>query len=189
MSLYQKAGLIQSDISPQNLLVNENDDNPAWWSFLIDLDLAIRVECDSFSRAQDKTGTRAFMAIDVLYGEMHSFMHNLESFFWFLFWVCIHYNGPGKGRIVQQFEEWNYMHTEKLANEKKGVISDEEDFLRIVKNNFTLFYQPLIHCVNWLHRLVFPDGGHWKKLNSNLPQNMIEELEHAQKDPGVADNQ
>ncbi|KMP10202.1 hypothetical protein CIRG_09883 [Coccidioides immitis RMSCC 2394] len=189
MSLYQKAGLIQSDISPRNLLVNENDDNPAWRSFLIDLDLAIRVERDSFSGARGKTGTRAFMAIGVLYGETHSFMHDLESFFWFLFWVCIHYDGPGKGRIVQQFEEWNYVHTEKLANEKKGVISDEGDFLRIAKDNFTPFYQPLIRCVNRLRRLAFPDGGRWKKLNSDLPRNMIEELERAREDPGVADNQ
>ncbi|KMU75272.1 hypothetical protein CISG_04691 [Coccidioides immitis RMSCC 3703] len=87
-SLYTKAGLIQSDISPRNLLVNEDDNNPSWRSFLIDLDLAIRAQRDGFSGARGKTGTRAFMAIGVLYGEKHSFMHDLESFFWVLFWIC-----------------------------------------------------------------------------------------------------
>ncbi|KAI0977545.1 hypothetical protein F4678DRAFT_468674 [Xylaria arbuscula] len=48
--------------------------------------------------AKEKTGTRAFMAIGVLSGDDHSFMDDLESFFWVLFWVCIHYDGQGRGR-------------------------------------------------------------------------------------------
>ncbi|KMW66850.1 hypothetical protein BDDG_11749 [Blastomyces dermatitidis ATCC 18188] len=47
-SLYSSARLIQSDISPRNLLINENEDNPSWRSFLIDLDLAIRTKRDGF---------------------------------------------------------------------------------------------------------------------------------------------
>ena len=31
-------------------------------------------------------------------------MHDLELFFWVLFWICIHYNGPDKDRVVLQFE-------------------------------------------------------------------------------------
>ncbi|EEH33159.1 hypothetical protein PAAG_04212 [Paracoccidioides lutzii Pb01] len=180
MSLHDEAGLIQCDVSPRNLMVNEDKDNPSWPAFLIDLDLAIKTQRDGSSGARGKTGTRAFMAIGVLYGEKHCFMHDLESFFWVLFWICIHYDAPGKGRIVERFEEWNYVSTEKLADEKKGVISDEGDFLRILKDNFTPYYQSLIPCVNRLRRLVFPDGGRWKKSNFNLPRNMIETLQDAQ---------
>ncbi|TPX23944.1 hypothetical protein DIZ76_013287 [Coccidioides immitis] len=185
MSLYNEAGLIQCDVSPRNLMVNEDKDNPSWPAFLIDLDLAIKTHRDGSSGARGKTGTRAFMAIGVLYGEKHCFMHDLESFFWVLFWICIHYNGPGKGRIVERFEEWNYVSTEKLADEKKGLISDEGDFLRILKDNFTPYYQSLIPCVNRLRRLVFPDGGRWKKPNFNLSRNMIETLQDAQNKPDV----
>ncbi|EEH34574.2 hypothetical protein PAAG_05623 [Paracoccidioides lutzii Pb01] len=46
ISLYDKAGLVQSDISPWNLMVNEDDDNPSWRAFLIDLDLAIKKQRD-----------------------------------------------------------------------------------------------------------------------------------------------
>ncbi|EDN09429.1 predicted protein [Histoplasma mississippiense (nom. inval.)] len=180
MSLHDEAGLIQCDVSPRNLMVNEDKDNPSWPAFLIDLDLAIKTQRDGSSGARGKTGTRAFMAIGVLYGEKHCFMHDLESFFWVLFWICIHYDAPGKGRIVERFEEWNYVSTEKLADEKKGVISDEGDFLRILKDNFTPYYQSLIPCINRLRRLVFPDGGRWKKPNFNLPRNMIETLQDAQ---------
>ncbi|EDN05678.1 predicted protein [Histoplasma mississippiense (nom. inval.)] len=128
MSLHDEAGLIQCDVSPRNLMVNEDKDNPSWPAFLIDLDLAIRVQRDASSGARGKTGTRAFMAIGVLYGEKHCFMHDLESFFWVLFWICIHYDGPGKGSTVERFEKWNYMSTEELAAAKQGVISEESDF-------------------------------------------------------------
>lgn len=179
MSLHDKAGLIQCDISPRNLMVNEDKDNPSWPAFLIDLDLAIKVQRDGSSGARGKTGTRAFMAIGVLYGEKHCFMHDLESFFWVLFWICIHCDGPGKRSIVERFEKWNYMNTEELAAAKQGVISEENDFLRIAGDYFTPSYQSLISCVNRLRRLVFPGGGRWKKPNSNLPQNMIKMLQDA----------
>ena len=52
--------------------------------FLTNLDLAIKEQQDEFSRAQGKTGTRTFMAIDMLLrgeGGDYSFMHDLKSFF------------------------------------------------------------------------------------------------------------
>jgi tRNA A-37 threonylcarbamoyl transferase component Bud32 len=36
-----KAGVLQCDISPRNLMINEDDNSPSWPAFLIDLDLAI----------------------------------------------------------------------------------------------------------------------------------------------------
>ncbi len=66
------------------------------------------------------------MAIGVLYGEKHSFMHDLESFFWVFFWICIHYNGPNeKSRVVSRFEIWNYADMEELAELKKGTVSQK----------------------------------------------------------------
>jgi hypothetical protein len=46
------------------------------------------------------------MAVGLLLGERHNFNHDLESFFWVLFWICIHYNGTeSKSRTVPQFEK------------------------------------------------------------------------------------
>lgn len=184
-SLYSKAGLLQSDISPRNLLVNEDEGNSSWRSFLIDLDLAIRAQRDKSSGARGKTGTRAFMAIGVLYGEKHSFMHDLESFFWVLFWICIHYEEPGKAIFVERFEKWNYMNTEELAGAKIGVIADEDVFLTVVDDYFTPYYQPLSLWVNRLRRIVFPNGGRWKKANLKLGSEMRKVLQDAQEDPQV----
>ncbi|KAH7146851.1 hypothetical protein B0J13DRAFT_429645, partial [Dactylonectria estremocensis] len=58
--------------------------------FLIDIDLAIKEQREGTSGAKGKTGTIAFMAIRALLGEQHSFMHDLGSFLWVLFWICIH---------------------------------------------------------------------------------------------------
>ncbi|KUI65186.1 hypothetical protein VM1G_00003 [Cytospora mali] len=156
-SLY-KANLLHRDISINNLMINEDDDNPSWPSFLIDLDLAVERSRSEASGARGRTGTRAFMAIGVLRGEQHSFMHDLESFFWVLFWICIHYEGPGKGRIVDDFDEWNYMKMEKLAWEKAGTVSERESITERMTGNFTSYFQPLIPWVTKLWEVAFPGG-------------------------------
>ena len=98
------------------------------------------------------------MAIGALLGEQHSFMHDLESFFWVLFWICIYYKGHSKDIGPTEFDSWNYESKSKLVRSKKGVIDDEDDFLTTAKENFTQYYGPLIPCVNRLRRKVFPNG-------------------------------
>ncbi|KAM0360990.1 hypothetical protein ACHAPK_011824, partial [Fusarium culmorum] len=155
-SLYQ-AGLLHRDISINNLMINEDDDNPSWPAFVIDLDLAIKESREAASGAKGKTGTRAFMAIGALLGEQHSFMHDLESFFWVLFWICIHYDGQGKETGPTEFECWNYESDNKLVRSKVGTIGDESVFLKIAEESFSAHYQLLIPCVNRLRREVFPN--------------------------------
>lgn len=185
-SLYTKAGMLQRDISINNLIINEDDDNPSWRSFLIDLDLAIKEQREGTTGAQSKTGTRAFMAIGVLHDdEKHSFMHDLESFFWVLFWICIHCNGPNEERVVPQFVEWDYAYTEKLAKEKLGTVSDEDIFRKTIMEYFTDYYKPLIPWLNRLRRVVFPNGGRWKIEDRELYSRMKEIIREALKDPEV----
>jgi len=76
--------------------MNEEDDNPSWKLFLINLDLVIKEKWEGLLGVWGKTSIRAFMAIGVLLGEKHSFRHNLESFFWVLFWIYIYYKGLNK---------------------------------------------------------------------------------------------
>ncbi|KAK8007111.1 cystathionine gamma-synthase [Apiospora arundinis] len=183
-SLYE-AGFLHRDISINNLMINEADGNPSWPAFLIDLDLAVKEQRVVASGAKGKTGTRAFMAIGALLGEQHSFMHDLESFFWVLFWVCIHYDGPGKGRVVPRFDKWNYVDTEELAGMKLGVIAEEDVFQTTVADAFTMYYKPLAPCISRLRKVVFPGGGRWKKENKGLYDSMKEFLRQAQRDPEV----
>ena len=181
-SLHDNAGILQRDISMNNLMMNEEKGNPSWKSFLIDLDLAIKVQRLGSSGAREKTGTRAFMAIGVLFGEKHLFMHDCESFFWVLFWICIHYDGPDNARVVPRFEKWNYEVMAELAERKIALATDESHFLTTALENFTPFYQPLVFWVNRLRRAVFPGNQRWTKPDPSLYSHMIMILREAQGD-------
>ncbi|OAA64234.1 Protein kinase-like domain protein [Niveomyces insectorum RCEF 264] len=175
-----RAGFLHRDISINNLIINEDDStNASWPCFLIDLDLAIRVQRVGASGAKGKTGTRAFMAIGALLGEQHSFMHDLESFFWVLFWICVHYEGPGKERVVSEFDEWNYTETKRLADIKKGQVVEEGDFLTSTTENFTDYYKPLVRWVNRLRKVVFPNDKRWAKEDEGLYSQMKDILQEA----------
>ncbi|KAJ5895509.1 hypothetical protein N7495_007200 [Penicillium taxi] len=179
------AGFLHRDISINNLMINEDDKNPSWPSFLIDLDLSIKTQREVSSGAKGKIGTRAFMVVGVLLNEQHSFMHDLESFFWVLFWICIHYNSLGKGRVYPKFDKWNFTDAEELAFVKTGMICNEGDFLRIAEANFTSYYHPLITCINKLRKAVFPHGRRWVKESEKLYAKMRKILLEAKKDPTV----
>ncbi|KAH6646842.1 hypothetical protein BKA67DRAFT_525584 [Truncatella angustata] len=179
------AGFLHRDISVNNLVINEDDSNPSLASFLIDFDLAIEETRTGASGAQGKTGTRAFMAIGALLGEQHSFMHDLESFFWVLLWICIHYPGPDKSRVVRRFDKWNYMETEELAVSKLGTIGDESIFLKVAEENFTTYYQPLIPWVNRLRKEVFPNNERSKMDDKKLYTRIQHILREAQKEVDV----
>ncbi|TIC97167.1 hypothetical protein CH35J_006569 [Colletotrichum higginsianum] len=180
-----KAGILHRDISINNLMINEDSSNPSWPAFLIDLDLAIREQREGASGAKGKTGTRAFMAIGALLGEQHSFMHDLESFFWVLFWICIHYDENGKDIGPTEFDSWNYESDNKLILSKVGTVGDESLFLKIAADCFTPYYQPLIIWVNKLRKGVFPSGERWKRLEPGLYSSMIKILHDAQLDSKV----
>jgi hypothetical protein len=182
-SLHVRADMLQCDISPNNLLINEEDDDPSWPAFLIDLDLAVKENREEPSGARGRTGTRAFMAIGVLLDEEnHSFMHDLESFFWVLFWICIHYDGPAKDVGATEFEKWNYVNMEELAELKSGLVSRERHFLNRITKAFTPYYQPLIPYVNRLRQAVFPMDKPWENEDKTLYSRMKEILRLARTD-------
>ncbi len=112
------------------------------------------------SRKEDKfnvgSRTKIFMAIGALIGEQHSFMHDLKSFFWVLFWICVHWNGLGEKRSESDFEDWNYLSTEKLARQKAGQVS--KGIFNTVDNKVTTYCKPLVPCVVELHTVYFPEG-------------------------------
>lgn len=180
-----EAGFLHRDVSINNLLINEDEKNPSQEAFLVDLDLAVREPREGASGAKGKTGTRAFMAIGALLGDQHSFMHDLESFFWVLFWICIHYNGPDDGKTVRRFEKWNFADTEELAELKKGQVSHEQDFIKTTKEYFTPHYRPLIPWVNRLRKVVFPSGRRWEKEDEELYLQMRDILREARNDTAI----
>ncbi|KAG6090077.1 hypothetical protein E4U31_007957, partial [Claviceps sp. LM219 group G6] len=136
------------------------------------------------SGAHGRTGTLVFMAIGLLRGEEHSFMHDLESFFWVLFWICVNYEGPGTAIEPIRYESWNYILNAQLAERKLGVISDK-NFMNPKTLGFTPYCQPLVPHVNKLRQAVFPGGYPRDRPFPGLYSKMIKVLDEAQKDPAV----
>lgn len=91
-SLYQN-GILHRDVSINNIMIALPDQpRPDGLSgFLIDLDLAVETTNIVPSGAPHRTGTMEFMAIGALNGEVHTFRHDLESFFYVFLWICIKY--------------------------------------------------------------------------------------------------
>ncbi|TLS20293.1 uncharacterized protein PpBr36_11451 [Pyricularia pennisetigena] len=134
------AGFLHRNISINNIIINENIDNLSWPYFLINSDFDVREPRAGASGAKGKTGTRAFMAIGALLGKQHSFIHNLELFFWVLFWIYVHYNGPNTGKVISKFNQWNYISMDLLAKENKGQGSYKRDFIKFAEDNFKPYY-------------------------------------------------
>ncbi|KEF50882.1 uncharacterized protein A1O9_13063 [Exophiala aquamarina CBS 119918] len=157
--LAASAGILQRDISTGNTMMNEDPTNPSWPAFLIDLDLGIREQRNEPSGARGITGTRAFMAVGALRSEKHSAMHDYESFFWLLFWICVHNQGPDEGGLVTEFNCWNYEDPVQLAKLKLGTVSDEEISLETMNQHCTPYFTSLVPWMNRLRRSYFPTAG------------------------------
>jgi hypothetical protein len=158
------ANILHQDISIGNSMLNMAEDD----RFLIDLDLAIKIDRENASGAPSKTGTKVFMAIGALHGEDHNFMHDLESFFWVLFWICVHWNRPGRSRSKTKYDSWNYKGTGELAEIKKGKVDEEDKFTQEVGKEFTAQCRPLIPCIQELREVVFPGGKRWLREDRQL---------------------
>ncbi|KAL7950555.1 hypothetical protein V8C42DRAFT_359479 [Trichoderma barbatum] len=154
ISLYFRLAFFHWDISIKNLLLHADKEITSYPAFLIDPYLAIKTLRERSTGAKAKTGTRAFMAIGVLLGEQHSFMHNLESFFW--------------NKSPTEFDCWNYGGDQILARLKPGTVVDE-----------SIFLSRLIPCVNRLRKQIFPSGQRRKKESLDLYAEMTEVLETA----------
>lgn len=175
------AKILHRDISIGNIVLTIQEDD----GFLIDLDLAVKIDREKACGAPSKTGTKVFMAIGALYGEDHNFMHDLESFFWVLFWVCVHWNGPGRSRSKTQYDSWNYEPTQKLAEIKKGKVDEEDKFIEEVEREFTAQCRPLIPCIQELRKVVFPEGKRWLREDRQLYSRMKSVLQRAMAALGI----
>ncbi|KAI4225365.1 MAG: hypothetical protein L6R40_008377 [Gallowayella cf. fulva] len=178
------AGILYRDVSIGNIMLTENEDD----GFLIDYDLAIKTSNDRASGAPGKIGTKVFMAIGALRGEPHSFIHDLESFFWVLFWICIHYDGRDekgevKRRIVPEYEKWNYAGTRELADLKGGLLVEEQRFNEAV-TGFTPYCESMIPCVQELRKYIFSNGRRWLGENKELYSQIKAVFDKAREDPG-----
>lgn len=172
-SLYLDGHILHRDISTNNLIITDNEEERAPKGMLIDLDLAKEVGSGG-SGARHRTGTREFMAIEVLEGKAHTYRHDLESFFYVFLWVIIRHNlqySPWESQLrpwytgsYRQIADMKRSHMDKLRfvtfldefpskfNGLKGLAEELRDVLFPCRNGLItgtysdhdLFYMPMI---------------------------------------------
>lgn len=93
-------------------------------------------------------------------GDQHFFMHDLESFFGVLFWICVHRGRAGDHiRVVPRYDRCYYENTEHVAMLERVLACDEKGLIRTAEEEFTLYCQSLIPWVNRSRNAVFLDGS------------------------------
>ena len=93
-------------------------------------------------------------------------MHDLESFGGFFSEsVSIMMDLLLLLSCVQVRRERNYVDMAELARLKKGAIDHEGDFIDMVSEHFIDYCKPLGIWVDRLRKVIFPNGGRWKREN------------------------
>ncbi|KAF8584582.1 hypothetical protein K439DRAFT_1566433 [Ramaria rubella] len=124
-NLYEIAGILHRDIKPENILINPDGEEGSR-GILIDFDHAIRVADTSPYSTKRKIGTYFFMSERALKGETHTFMDDLESFYYVLVYIGRTYSGPRTMRkdakTLQPMVNWDQP---RASGVKKGFLIDE----------------------------------------------------------------
>jgi len=107
-------------------------------------------------------------------------MDDLESMFWVLFWIFVHYSDSNGRWAKSKYERWNFRSPDDLAGDKIGLVAArEQDFLYRINTDFTDYYTPLVPWINRLGREVFPSNRRWTEQDPSLYDRMRDVLERA----------
>ncbi|KAF8522008.1 hypothetical protein JB92DRAFT_2888933 [Gautieria morchelliformis] len=136
LNLYQKANILHRDVSMGNILINTDEGaGEGNRGILIDLDYAVRLE--KLDTAPKTVGTRRFMSRNLLqkkHASSHSYLDDLESFYYVLSWLICEYDGPGDVRTSRVTKTPPQL---KKLDSKDGATKSEH-----IRNDFDLPIQP-----------------------------------------------
>ncbi|KAK7453968.1 hypothetical protein VKT23_011480 [Stygiomarasmius scandens] len=144
--LYDHPRILHRDISMQNIMVRRVGDKT--YGVLNDLDLASELTKRQGASSKHRTGTRPFMARELLRpgssGTRHLYRHDLESIFYVMLCLCSRYNLDGK-EITKEYEMWYTERDILVAALKHTLITaDLTDWEPNVTGAFIHFYQILL---------------------------------------------
>ncbi|KAF2787657.1 hypothetical protein K505DRAFT_379435 [Melanomma pulvis-pyrius CBS 109.77] len=151
-SLYEDGKILHRDISENNIIITDAQQEGDPKGMLIDLDLGKELDGGP-TGARHRTGTMEFMAIEVLEGKPHTYRHDLESFFYVFLWVIV----QGRDRTLlktSQLRDWYRGGYTQIANMKRGHM-DKKAFRGILME-FSLEFISLKGLAEELRDVLFP---------------------------------
>ena len=122
--LFEHANILHHDISLDNLMLRKEGGKV--YGVLNDMDLAVSVDVTDPSSKQ-RTGTKPFMAIDLLRPDppAHMYRHDLESMFYVLTWITLWRFHDGEEIADPPLQEWADEGGVTLVGEKYRFIMSE----------------------------------------------------------------
>ncbi|KAJ6586748.1 hypothetical protein B0H10DRAFT_2442670 [Mycena sp. CBHHK59/15] len=150
--LYEKTETIHRDISVSNLMFHEIDGKV--YGVLNDFDLALRLNDEPPSTSKQRTGTKSYMAIDLLVPEppYHLYRHDLESFLYVLVFLTCQIEGS-------TLADWEHLAMEDLRDKKNTAIT--QSTFPPTKDHFQRF-RLWILAISRLFRTGFNNRGSHK---------------------------
>jgi serine/threonine protein kinase len=119
--LYEVAKILHRDISLNNLMLRK--ENGIAYAVLNDFDLSVSADVKA-SSSKHRTGTKPFMAIDLLRGDptTHLYRHDLESLFYVLVWISSRYH-DGEEIVDPPLQHWAETDGLDLVDKKVAFIT------------------------------------------------------------------
>ncbi|KAJ6459435.1 hypothetical protein C8R47DRAFT_994576 [Mycena vitilis] len=139
--LYDAAKILHRDISVSNLMSQQIGGEV--YGVLNDFDLAIILTAPQLSTSVQRTGTKPYMARDllVLKPPKHLYRHDLESLMYVLVFLACNIEGSS-------LATWNTLGMSALADQKRKYLTDEQ--FPVVKSGFE---RPLERWIVALRRI------------------------------------
>ncbi|KAL7276895.1 hypothetical protein RUND412_000087 [Rhizina undulata] len=127
--------------------------------FLIDLDMAVSTDLVGDRKVgHHRTGTLAFMSLNVLKRGQHTFRDDLESFLYVLLYICFKWNGPNQpNKELTPIDCWSRPDFDDVYAMKVAFMFNRSDFEGGLKK-MTTEMQSLIPLLEDLRSKIRPWG-------------------------------
>jgi serine/threonine protein kinase len=154
-SLYQVGKILHPDVSKNNVIITDAENEGDSRGVVIDLDLAKELE-SSPSGARHRTGTMEFMAIEVLEGKAHTYRHDLESFFYVFLWVIIRYGGETGKNLPEtsRLRDWYKETYQQIATIKEAHMGKKR--FKNITAEFPPQFEDIKPLAEELRHVLFP---------------------------------
>ncbi|KAL1972798.1 hypothetical protein VTN31DRAFT_6340 [Thermomyces dupontii] len=143
--------ILHRDIS-ENIIITDPK-KTGFAGMLIDMDLAKEID-GGRSGARCRTGTMEFMAIEVLLNVDHTYLHDLESFFYVLIWQCARRCWGEEWPTRSLLKNWYTGGYSDIATAKRGVVG--ANGFELILNEFSPDFHFAKPLCRELRGILFP---------------------------------
>lgn len=165
-SLYQKGKILHQDVSIENIIITEPENEMDTKGIMIDLDLAMELAVGP-TRPGELLGTKPFMAIGLLKGRKHTYRHDLESFLYLFLWVAV-CNRSTELAETSRLREWSLGSWWELSQKKSRGMRREH--FETITSEFTQEFHGLKSLAENMRKILFPmrNGRLWVETDETV---------------------